>query len=181
MDSGDREAKGALGARSQATGGSDQGLNLLGRVAWDGIQDHLAIFACAGDPAYEQEVENWIRTEAWDWFSSPEDPNDDPRLLILVDEAVWDEPLAVVAHEASESGRFLNAVGVRSDLHRRGIGLTAMATAITDAEQRVMAGAMATWLVHPENLASHGLSEKLGAQCTYPPEDKPFALYALPL
>jgi len=36
-----------------------------------------------------------------------------------------------------------------------------------------------TWLVHPANFTSHAMSQALGAEAMYPPEDRPFARYVI--
>jgi hypothetical protein len=186
VDSGETEAQAIPEGEDPAgLGVANQGLNLLARVAWDGVQDKLATFRCVTDPeaddppAWEAEVEEWIQNDAWNWFQAQVD---DPRLLIVVEESDPEEPLAVVGHEAWGNNRFLPALGVHSDFHRRYVGLRTMETAFEDARTRVAWGAFALWFVDPNNEPSQNLStEKLKAAWTKPPEYDPLILYKMPL
>jgi hypothetical protein len=153
---------------------------VIARLAWQGIESHLARFTCCdGSKPFEVEVQEWIRTESWDWFINGLE-SDDTRLLILVDELDEEVPLAVVAHESDQIGRFVNAVGVSTENQRRGLGELALRTAFGDVVSR-SPEPIASWLVHPRNLRMYQLSEKLGAEESSPAEDKPFIRFRIDL
>ena len=149
------------------------------RVAWEGDRPQLTEFVCCdGSKGWELEVQEWIQTEAWDWFEAGVD---DPRLLLFIDEFT-NELAAVAAHEQglNEHLRFVNAIAVQSDSQGSGLGLQVMVSVLADAASRCPDGG-AYWSVHPENHRSCRLSDRIEADCTSPPDDAPYLRYAITL
>lgn len=153
---------------------------MIARLAWQGIEHDLASFTCCdGSKPFEVEVQEWIRTESWGWFINGLE-FDDTRLLAVVDELDQDVPLAIVAHESDQVGRFVNAVEVSTEHQRRGLGELALRTAFGDVVSR-SPEPVASWLVHPRNVRMYQLSEKLGAEESSPLKDKPFIRFRIDL
>ena len=136
----------------------------------------LAHFACARpERPFELEVEEFVRSAAA-WISNPE--GIDREVLVLEDLGAI---VGVVMHEDDEGDRFINALAIRSDQQGNGFGTLALRTVLYDLAERYP-GCVVTWLVRTRELrVSHALSEKAGAEATYPPETKPNALYSFAL
>lgn len=90
------------------------------------------------------------------------------------------EILGVGVHEDDDGDRFINALAIRADRQGEGSGRLVLRTLLDDLSER-FPGRIATWLVAPANFASHAISDAAGAEATYPPETKPYALYAVAL
>ena len=153
---------------------------ILFRAAWDGCQSLLAEFECSHGEESQENVQDWIRSEAWAWSQSGED---DPRLLLMLMEYEEQRVLmGVVAHEAmAANSRFLPVLAVRHDRQGERWGSNLFKTATYDAARRCQHPGFATWLVDPANLRAAGFFEHLGADCQYPPEDKPFIRFRFDL
>ncbi len=135
----------------------------------------LARFACARpERPFELEVEEFVR-DAAAWVSEADGV--DREVLVLEDDGAI---VGVALHEDDGGDRFINALAIRSDQQGNGFGTLALRTILHDLSERYP-GRVVTWLVAPANFASHALSEKVGAEATYPPETKPNALYSLAL
>lgn len=69
------------------------------RTAEKQDQDLLQGFTCSTGSAHETEVEAFIRNDLLAWATAPGAAVDDPRVLLLLDEANPDHLVAVAAHE----------------------------------------------------------------------------------
>jgi hypothetical protein len=154
------------------------------RLASDGDPQRLAAFSCCRGPAWERLVEDWIQQDAWDWFCGRNEDND--RRLLLIDDPVTDELLAVGSHEVGERPweRHIGFVAVALH-HRRQpdgsgprLGKRTLATVLADANNRTPGG-VATWLVDPWNRDSIILSERIGAEWISDPDHKPLLRFRL--
>lgn len=146
------------------------------RAAEDDIDGpDLAAFRCADrTKRHEADVEDFV-CAALVWRNAP--GGDDREVLLLDDDG---DVLGVVAHENDDGDRFVNAVAVRCDRHGEGLGKEILGSLLYDLSQH-MPGLTASWLVHPANFPSHGMSNALGAEPTWPPEDRPFTRYSIGL
>lgn len=88
--------------------------------------------------------------------------------------------LGFIAYEPDGDDFYVNAVGVHRDRQGEKLGRTILLSALTDLAEGHPYG-MATWLVHPANFASISMCEAVGAEASYPPEDKPYARFAIDL
>jgi ribosomal protein S18 acetylase RimI-like enzyme len=147
------------------------------RPAQAGDAPQLAALSCSNGTTHQDEVEEWFHEVAWPWVVA-----EGPRYLILY----LDESALVGACAFERDLRpdqydwYVNAVAVSRDY--RGIGhARRLMESCLDLMAQSTPGGFVTWLVHPENYGSHRMSEKLGAEATYPPEDQPFAVYVAQL
>jgi hypothetical protein len=145
------------------------------RLALEADRAELARFECASPQrSHELEVEAFVRS-ALDWLEEPDGV--DREVLVLEEDG---QILAVVMHEDDDGDRFVNALAVRTDHQCRGLGRQVLAALLFDLSSRY-AGSVAIWRVAPANFASHKVSDAVGAVASYPPDVKPFALYAISL
>ena len=133
----------------------------------------LAAFRCARPSAsFEREVEEFFG-DALTWRDHPEG---DGRDVLVLDED--GEITAAVAYEDDDDDIFVNALAVRSDCQGAGRGTQVLLSTLADLTER-RSPSVVTWLVHPANFASHAMSEAVGAEATYPAEDRPYARFAI--
>lgn len=110
----------------------------------------------------------------------------DRRVIVAeVDGAV----VAVTAHERVEHNtlgpvaehRYVMVVAVRADHRRSGIGTVLLESVLAEMQRDGVL--TASWLVHPANLDSAAFSRTgfPDADETYPPDDRPYARFALRL
>ena len=110
-----------------------------------------------------------------EWWNEPDGYA--REVLVLEDEV---DLVGVAMHEDDEGDRFINAIAVRRDRQGEGLGNEILGSLLADLSSQ-FPELTATWLVHPANFASHAMSESVGAEPTWPPEDKPHTRYAISL
>ena len=145
------------------------------RPAEEADRSELENFTCA-DPAlpFQVEVQEFVR-HLLDWRA---DPAGIAREVVVFEDA--GHIVGVVSYEDDEGDCFVNAAAIRSDRQGEGLGRLLLGSVLVDLQEH-SSYEVATWLVHPANFASHAVSRALGAEDTYPPEDRPLARYVISL
>lgn len=90
--------------------------------------------------------------------------------------------MGVAAHERdTNNSRFLPVFAMDINYQGNRWGTTLFKSVMEDAAIRSDIPAFATWMVRPENHKAFGFFEYMGADWTYPPEDKPLARFRFDL
>lgn len=120
------------------------------------------------------------------WRDSQSEAGFDRRVIVADDEGSL---VAVAAHERIEHSRlgplpdhrYLMVVAVRKDDRRSGLARVLTESIFT--EMQADGVRTVRWLVHPRNHASMSFSRTVFPEAdeTYPPEDKPYVNFLLPL
>ncbi len=145
------------------------------RPAEEADRKRLAAFRCAPDnaPNYQVEVEAFAH-DLLDWLVA-----EVGRVVRVLEDR--GEIVGFVAYEPDgEDDFYVNAVGVDKERHGERLGRMILVNTLADLADGHPNG-MATWLVHPANLASISMCDAIGADASYPPEDRPYVRFAIEL